>query len=350
MDNMSADGSLQNGFVSTFKKYLDVEEITSEIMADVLQEVRIFPDGRIETVWNWSCNKRRLPPAVLHGGDALQTPEALGEVAQRGKSQDLRDLGDAVVRLPQKEAALLDTAGNEVADGGGAELLLKGVGQVVLVDVGHLRQLVQRQVFLKVVVDVAPDQVALPAGAGTGRLAGENDVPLTAQADQHHLQQVLADGLVVRQGLRGLLKHQAQAEEQFLPSGVEVQHGVSLRSGQGLKALHAQHGVLQRTLQLTDFGVGDIGVDHHHIPDRHGDVPLPGTEAAMSAGDEEYLGAAVGVEAGVPVLAVLGVSGVEELSRPARAGRSAGGASSGAFPKRVLPCAHGHRLPSSAIF
>ena len=60
LDNMSADGSLQNGFVSAFKKYLDVEEITSEIMADVLQEVRIFPDGRIETVWNYRDELEKL--------------------------------------------------------------------------------------------------------------------------------------------------------------------------------------------------------------------------------------------------------------------------------------------------
>jgi hypothetical protein len=49
---MSTDGNLQNEFVSAFKKYLDAGEITSEIMSDVLQEVRIFPGGRIETVWN----------------------------------------------------------------------------------------------------------------------------------------------------------------------------------------------------------------------------------------------------------------------------------------------------------
>ena len=57
---MSTDGNLQNGFVSAFKKYLDVEEITSEIMADVLQEVRIFPGGRIETVWNYRDELKKL--------------------------------------------------------------------------------------------------------------------------------------------------------------------------------------------------------------------------------------------------------------------------------------------------
>ena len=57
---MSTYGNLQNEFVSAFKKYLDVEEITSEIMADVLQEVRIFPDGRIETVWNYRDELEKL--------------------------------------------------------------------------------------------------------------------------------------------------------------------------------------------------------------------------------------------------------------------------------------------------
>lgn len=57
---MSTDGNLQNEFVSAFKKYLDAGEITSEIMSDVLQEVRIFPDGRIETVWNYRDELKKL--------------------------------------------------------------------------------------------------------------------------------------------------------------------------------------------------------------------------------------------------------------------------------------------------
>ena len=255
-----------------------------------------------------------------------------------------------MVRLTQEKAALLNPAGDEIADGGGAELPLKGVSQMVFVDVGHLRQLVQGEVFLEVVVDVPPDQVALPAGAGARRLAGEGDVPLTAQPDHHHLQQVLAHGLMARQSALCLLEHQPQAEDQFLPPGVEVQHGVSLRSCQGPQPLYSQHGVRQGALQLADLGVGHVGVDNHHVPDGHGDVPLPGSEAAVAAGDKEDLGAAVGVEAGVPILAVLGVGGVEQPSRPARAGRTAGGSPSGALPKGVLLCAQRLHLPFSAIF
>ena len=52
LENLGADGSLQNGFVSTFGKYLDVKEITSEITAEVLKEVLVYPGNRFEIIWN----------------------------------------------------------------------------------------------------------------------------------------------------------------------------------------------------------------------------------------------------------------------------------------------------------
>ena len=52
LENTGTDGGLQNGFVATFGKYTEVEEITSEIVAEVLKEVCIYPGGRIEIVWN----------------------------------------------------------------------------------------------------------------------------------------------------------------------------------------------------------------------------------------------------------------------------------------------------------
>ncbi|MCI9002946.1 MAG: hypothetical protein HFG03_08985 [Oscillibacter sp.] len=60
LDNMGVDGSLRNGFISAFGKYLEVEEITDEIAADVLKEVRIHPGGRIETVWNYQDELKKL--------------------------------------------------------------------------------------------------------------------------------------------------------------------------------------------------------------------------------------------------------------------------------------------------
>ena len=60
LDNIGNDGGLQNAFVSTFGKYVGIEEITSEIVSEVLKEVRIFPDKRLEIVWNFRDELEKL--------------------------------------------------------------------------------------------------------------------------------------------------------------------------------------------------------------------------------------------------------------------------------------------------
>ena len=60
MDNIDNDGGLQNAFVSTFEKYVGIEEITSEIVSEVLSEVRIFHDKRLEIVWNFRDEMEKL--------------------------------------------------------------------------------------------------------------------------------------------------------------------------------------------------------------------------------------------------------------------------------------------------
>jgi len=60
LENTGTNGGLRNGFVSTFEKYTAVEKITSEITAEVLREVRIYPDERIEVVWNLRDELERL--------------------------------------------------------------------------------------------------------------------------------------------------------------------------------------------------------------------------------------------------------------------------------------------------
>ena len=53
LENMGSDGGLKNSFVSVFEKYMDVVEITSEIVKEVLSEIRIYPDSRLEIIWNF---------------------------------------------------------------------------------------------------------------------------------------------------------------------------------------------------------------------------------------------------------------------------------------------------------
>lgn len=60
LENMGRDGSLQNSFVSTFGKYMEVEEITGEIVTEVLKEIRIYPGGRFEITWNFRDELEKL--------------------------------------------------------------------------------------------------------------------------------------------------------------------------------------------------------------------------------------------------------------------------------------------------
>lgn len=49
-----------NGFVTSFQKYNAVEEITADITAEVLQEVLIYPEQRIEVKWRYHENFEQL--------------------------------------------------------------------------------------------------------------------------------------------------------------------------------------------------------------------------------------------------------------------------------------------------
>ena len=39
--------------LAAFQKYADVQELTPEILSDVLQEVRVYTGGRLEIVWKY---------------------------------------------------------------------------------------------------------------------------------------------------------------------------------------------------------------------------------------------------------------------------------------------------------
>ena len=52
LENAETNGGLRNEFVSTFEKYVNVDEITREIVTEVLKEVRIYPGERFEIIWN----------------------------------------------------------------------------------------------------------------------------------------------------------------------------------------------------------------------------------------------------------------------------------------------------------
>ena len=64
---------------------------------------------------------------IFHGAYALCSSEHLGEIAERGETQELCDLGHGQIRFRQQIFTLLNSAGDHVIDRGDAILPLKGM-------------------------------------------------------------------------------------------------------------------------------------------------------------------------------------------------------------------------------
>lgn len=60
LENTGASGGLRNEFVPPFEKHMEAEKITGEIAAEALKEVRVYPGGRLEIVWNLRDELERL--------------------------------------------------------------------------------------------------------------------------------------------------------------------------------------------------------------------------------------------------------------------------------------------------
>jgi len=50
----------QNRFVDVFKQYAEVQELTDEIVADVLTKIYVYPDHTVEIAWNYQDDLRKL--------------------------------------------------------------------------------------------------------------------------------------------------------------------------------------------------------------------------------------------------------------------------------------------------
>ena len=60
MADIEADGKLRNQFVTSFQKYTEVQEVTGDIMQEVLDEVLVYPENRLEIVWQYRNEFDRL--------------------------------------------------------------------------------------------------------------------------------------------------------------------------------------------------------------------------------------------------------------------------------------------------
>lgn len=60
LENTSESGRLANHYVDSFQKYVEVENLTNEIVADVLQEVVVHPNHALGIVWNYREDLEKL--------------------------------------------------------------------------------------------------------------------------------------------------------------------------------------------------------------------------------------------------------------------------------------------------
>ena len=84
---------------------------------------------------NVSGNAAERPPSqtpgafpVFHGADILRPAEDLRKIAQGGKSQKLRDMGQRKIGLCQQIFALFDPPGRHVINGGDTVFPFESVG------------------------------------------------------------------------------------------------------------------------------------------------------------------------------------------------------------------------------
>ena len=67
LENTGADNNLENRFVSSFRKYTEVQELTKEIVSDVLDKIAVYPGEQLEIVWNYNEEYEKMMLDVMGG-------------------------------------------------------------------------------------------------------------------------------------------------------------------------------------------------------------------------------------------------------------------------------------------
>ena len=75
LQNAGADGRLENRFTDNFSRYTEVEELTADIIEDVLQEIVVYPDHVLHIVWNYQDDLERLLLDIGMDGQNENSPD-----------------------------------------------------------------------------------------------------------------------------------------------------------------------------------------------------------------------------------------------------------------------------------
>ena len=60
LQSAGRDGRLENRFTDSFGKYTEVQELTADIIEDVLQEIVVYPNHVLQIVWNYQDDLKKL--------------------------------------------------------------------------------------------------------------------------------------------------------------------------------------------------------------------------------------------------------------------------------------------------
>ena len=225
------------------------------------------------------------------------------------------DLGQGVIGVRQQVAALLDAPSDQIIDGRHAVFFAEGVDKIVFVHMRQFRQLVQRNIFFKIAVDVPPGLGAFLAGLLGGR-DREGKIRVAHQLNDQNLQKILADDFVTCGFLLDLPQHAPQIGQNILASAVEVECAVppvTVFVRGEFHALNAQHDIFQRAGVQAYLRVLHIGVDDDKVVRRDGNQLFRHFELPHAANHIEKLGAGVGMHQAVPVAPVFGGAHVQQF-------------------------------------
>ena len=172
------------------------------------------------------------------------------------------NLGHGEVGFGKQIFAFLQTSGNHIVNRGYTILLLEGVGEVKFVHVCLFCQLIQREGFLEMVVDIPADSGTLVVAHGVLGFSGHRKSSAAHEADDQNFHKSLANILITRLLQLHLTQDIAQTRGNVHTVKMVQDAKVYIRilANVKLHAIDTQNNVLQRLRIEGDFRVGDVGV------------------------------------------------------------------------------------------
>ena len=116
----------------------------------------------------WTSKFHLVCFTIFCRGCSLYVAKCLAKVAGRRKAQNSCDLRERKVRLGQETLSFFYAAVDDIIDGRNTVFALKGVYHIIFGDADLFCQLVQRDIFLIMVVNVALYRCTLAVGRQAG--------------------------------------------------------------------------------------------------------------------------------------------------------------------------------------